>query len=68
MIQRLPELRAALESAVLSAFTTKPPCQRKENRPPSPEALAAAARLALLSDREVTVDLNRYAELVGASS
>ena len=68
VIQRLPELRAALESAVLIAFTTEPPCKRKENRPPSPEALAAAARLALLSDREVTVDLNRYAELVGASS
>lgn len=67
-IQRLPELRAALEAAVLTAFTTEPPCKRKENRPPSPEALAAAARLALLSDREVTVDLNRYAELVGASS
>ena len=68
VIQRLPELRAALESAVLTAFTTEPPCKRKDNRPPSPEALAAAARLALLSDREVTIDLNRYAELVGASS
>ncbi len=68
VIQRLPELHQALEAAVLAAFTTKPPCKRKENRPPSPEALAAAARLASLSDREVTVDLNRYAELVGALS
>ena len=64
-IQRLPEVRRALESAVLAAFTTRPPCKRKENRPPSPEALAAAAKLASLSDHEVTVDLRRYAELVG---
>jgi transposase len=65
VIQRLPEHRQALEKAILAAFTTKPPCRRKENRPPSPEAKAAAARLRSLSSKEVVVDLARYDELVG---
>lgn len=38
--------QAALEQAVLAAFTTRPPCARKPNRPPSVEALALAATLA----------------------
>ena len=63
-VQRLPEHRQALESAVLAAFTTKRPCDRKANRPPGPEALAEAARLLGAEGRDVVVDLARYAELV----
>jgi transposase len=37
--------RSALEQAVLTAFTTKPACARKPNRPPSMEALTLAAAL-----------------------
>ncbi len=61
---RLPEHRDALEAAVLDAFTTTRPCDRKANRPPGPESLAEAARLLGDGGREVVVDLARYAELV----
>jgi hypothetical protein len=62
---RLPEHRIALERAVLGAFTSERPCERKGNHPPGPAARAAAAALRGGSeDREVTVDLARYAELV----
>jgi transposase len=62
---RLPQHAAALERAVLAAFTTKRPCARKANRPPGPEATAAARQLALLGEGAGTpaVDLDRYAEL-----
>jgi len=50
IVQRLPEHRAALEAAVLAAFTTARPCDRKANRPPGPEALAEAARLLAPTD------------------
>jgi hypothetical protein len=66
-IIRLPEHHAALESVVLSAFSTAPPCRRKENRPPGPEALAAAALLRAHSAPEVVVDLARYEELAEAA-
>ncbi len=64
---RLPVHAAALEQAVLAAFTTRPPCRRKANRPPSVEALALARTLAprALADVEVT-SLERYAELAEA--
>ncbi len=65
---RLASHAAALERVVLQAFTTKRPCQRKANRPPGPQALAAARQLQLLADHatgEVAVDLARYAELAG---
>lgn len=62
---RLPEHRAALERAVLGAFTTERPCERKGNHPPGPAARAAAAALRDdPRDHEVVVDLARYAELV----
>ena len=65
---RLPEHRAALERVVLGAFTTLPPCERKGNHPPGPAARAAAATLlGGHEDREVVVDLARYAELVEAA-
>ncbi len=56
--------QAALEQAVLVAFTTRPPCRRKQNRPPSPHALALARKLApeALADVQVP-SLERYAEL-----
>ncbi len=55
---------AALEQAVLGAFTTQPRCPRKPNRPPSREALALAA--AGKSDVEIP-SLESYATLAAAS-
>jgi transposase len=64
---RDPEHATALEAAVLAAFTTSPPCQRKGNHPPGEAARAEGARLlAGLGGGEVTVDLHRYAELAEA--
>ena len=64
---RDPGQAAALEAAVLAAFTASPPCQRKGNHPPGEAARAEAARLlAGLDGGEVTVDLHRYAELAEA--
>jgi transposase len=60
---RTAEHRAALEHAVLAAFTTARPCDRKGNHPPGPAALAAAAALRGAGLPEVRVDLARYAEL-----
>jgi transposase len=61
---RSAEHHAALETTVLSAFSTKRPCDKKSNRPPGPDALAEAARLLGAEGNEVAVDLTRYAELV----
>jgi len=60
------EHRAGLESAVLAAFSSARPCERKGHHPPGPEARAAAAALTGAETREVVVDLDRYAELVEA--
>lgn len=59
--------RAALEQAVLAAFTTRPPCARKPNRPPSQEARAFAAALApeALVEPELPT-LEAYAALAAA--
>lgn len=62
-VKRLPEHKVALEHAVLAAFTTAVTCRRKLNRPPSPEAKAAAAKLRSLGDGPLAVDLERYARL-----
>ncbi len=67
-IVRTPEHRAALESVILSSFTTARPCDTKANRPPGPESLAEAARLLGLEGREVTVDLADYAALIEGSA
>jgi hypothetical protein len=64
---RTPEHRAELELAVLSAFTTGPPCRRKGNHPPGAAARAEATRLLAGLGGEVTVDLARYAELAEAA-
>ncbi|HEY8201627.1 MAG TPA: IS21 family transposase [Actinomycetota bacterium] len=61
---RTPEHRAALESAVLSSFSTERPCQRKGNYPPGEQARAEAARLLAGLGPEVVVDLDAYARLV----
>jgi hypothetical protein len=66
-IVRTPEHRAALEQAVLGAFTTRPPCERKGNHPPGAVARTAATALRGTDEREVVVDLARYAELVEAA-
>ncbi len=57
---------AALQTAVLAAFTTDKPCHRKARRPPSPAALAEAEHLRGGDhrderDREVVVDLAIWA-------
>lgn len=69
-IIRLPEHRQALESAVLTAFTTRQPCRRKENRPPGPVAKAIAAGIrggGLTAVADVVVDLERYQTLARAA-
>lgn len=59
--------QAALERAVLASFTTRKPCRRKTNRPPSGEALELAARLAPNTLVDVQLpSLERYAELASA--
>ncbi|HKY89848.1 MAG TPA: hypothetical protein VJM11_02370, partial [Nevskiaceae bacterium] len=67
-IVRSAEQHAELERVVLSAFSTDRPCDRKANRPPGPEALAAAAALLGNEGRAVVVDLAAYAELVEGAS
>ncbi|MGA2514074.1 MAG: hypothetical protein ABSG37_10705 [Candidatus Limnocylindrales bacterium] len=64
---RTPEHRAALEALVLAGFTSAPACERKGNHPPGPAARAAADALRRGEDREVRVDLARYAALVEAA-
>ena len=58
--------QGALERAVLTAFTTRPRCARKPNRPPSAEALALAAAHRAAVDVEIP-SLAEYARLVAAS-
>jgi transposase len=55
--------RAELERAVLSAFTTARPCERKGNHPPGETARAEAMRLLAGLGPEVTVDLADWAGL-----
>lgn len=44
-IVRCDEHVAALERAVLARFSDRAPCRRKQRRPPTPAALAEAARI-----------------------
>ena len=60
---RSVEHKEALEAAVLSAFTTARPCDKKANRPPGREALEEAARLLGPIGREPVVDLCVYGEI-----
>ena len=61
---RSAEHAAGLQQAVLSAFTTRPPCRRKQNRPPGQAALTAAAVLRgeQPADGGVVIDLEHYAQ------
>ena len=65
---RSPEHKEALEAAVLSAFTTARPCDKKANRPPGKEALEEAARLLGPIGREPVVDLSVYDEVARRAS
>lgn len=50
---------------MLAAFDSSKPCARKVRRPPTPAALAQAEQLRgdrQLGERQVVVDLARYAE------
>ncbi|HZQ63611.1 MAG TPA: hypothetical protein VFA66_00085 [Gaiellaceae bacterium] len=58
--------RAALEQAVLAAFTTKPPCARKPNRPPGTDALALAVALDGALAEPKLPSLDEYAVLAAA--
>jgi hypothetical protein len=66
-IVRAPEHRQALEKVVLGQFTSKRPCDRKENRPPGPAALAERARLAGAAGAEPEVDLEELARVIYAA-
>ncbi len=64
-VVRDPAHRAALESEILAAFTTDPPCRRKANRPPGEEARAEASKLLRsLEDDDVVISLAAYQALV----
>ena len=68
-IVRSPEHAAALERAVLAAFTTDTACRRKANRPPGTQALTELARLKGIEPAPAPViDLGRYAQLAQAAS
>jgi hypothetical protein len=64
MVVRTPEHKVALETVVLSSFTTEKPCDRKGNHPPGEAARAEAAKLLGSLGPEVVVDLTAYARLV----
>jgi transposase len=66
---RSAEHAAALEQAVLAAFTTQRTCRRKANRPPGHSALAELARLkGHHVEPAPVIDLRRYAQLAEAAS
>jgi transposase len=66
---RSTEHAAALERAVLAAFTTGKTCRRKANRPPGNEALAELARLRGIDvEPAPVISLKRYAELAEVAS
>jgi len=64
MVIRSAADHRALETAVLAAFSTERPCDRKANRPPGAAALAEASRLLGDQGQDVIIDLARYAEWV----
>lgn len=66
---RSAEHAAALEHAVLQAFTTGHRCRRKANRPPGDRSLAELARLkGIQPEAAPVIDLARYAQLAEAAS
>jgi hypothetical protein len=66
---RSAEHAAALERAVLAAFTTEHACRRKANRPPGDTALAELARLkGIQPEPAPVISLQRYAQLAEVAS
>lgn len=65
-LARQPAHADALERAVLAAFTTRPPCARKQNRPPSEQARRLAAALGGQAPEPAIPSLSEYASLAGA--
>jgi hypothetical protein len=66
-IVRTPEHKQALEKVVLGQFSSKKPCDRKENRPPGAAALAERAKLLGPAGAEPRVDLDELAEVIYAA-
>jgi transposase len=64
---RSREHHEALEAAVLSAFTTARPCDKKANRPPGDAAQREAARLLGPAGRDPVVDLDVYARIASGT-
>jgi hypothetical protein len=64
MVVRTPAHQAALETAVLSQFSTARPCDRKANKPPGAAALAERAKLLGAAGAEPAVDLAAMADIV----
>jgi transposase len=66
---RSAEHAAALQQAVLAAFTTGTACRRKANRPPGDTALAELARLkGIQPESAPVISLERYAQLAEVAS
>lgn len=63
-IVRTREHAAALEVVVVGQFSTARPCDRKANKPPGADALAARARLLGHGGTEPTVDLEAMADVI----
>lgn len=61
-LRRAEGHRVALEEEILQGFSTKPPCQRKRNRPPSEAAKQIAAGIGAPAT-SFDVDLSYYEEL-----
>ena len=72
VIARLDEHVTALETAVLAGFSDAAPCSRKQRRPPSAAALAAADALrgkpATQAGERVVVDFAVYVAAANAAS
>jgi len=65
-VVRTPEHKEALEKVVFGQFSSKRPCDRKEDRPPGAAALAERAKLLGPAGAEPAVDLDEMAKLVCA--
>ena len=66
-IVRTPEHKKALEKVVLGQFSSKKPCDHKENRPPGAAALAERAKLLGAAGAEPAVDLDELARVIYAA-
>ena len=71
VVARHPGHVIALERSVLATFTDRAPCRSKQRRPPSPAALAEAARLRGVvpaAGEHVVVDLADYAAAAASTA